>query len=80
MMTDKPTPCALCAVRDADIVQRFAHINRSRRFVLHELQEAIEVIKSDMPKEEVLDFLHDAIALLNEMQPLLQLSTKPEGE
>ena len=74
------TPCALCAVRDATLVQQFAHINRMRRFARHELQEAVAVINSDLPKETVLDFLHDAIALLNEMHPLLQLPTKPEGE
>jgi hypothetical protein len=79
-MTDKLTPCALCVVRDADTVQRFAHINRLRRFALHELQEAVEVINSNLPKEAALDLLRDAIRLLDKAQPLLQLPTKPEGE
>lgn len=68
-------PCPMCAVRDANAVERYAHINRLRRFARHELQEAVQVIKSDMPKEDALDFLQDAIDILNEMQLLLSLDT-----
>lgn len=72
--------CPSCVVRDAALVQQFAHINRLRRFARHELQEAVEAIDSGMSKEDVLYFLQDAIRLLNKMHPLLQLPTKPEGE